>query len=118
MRDQGRAVRTRVGTTIRQLRELRGWSQEKLAERAKSSAKHIGQIERGHVDVGLNRLTAIANALSVRIGDLFVEPRGRRSARSTIHVITGEDVAHLDHICDIVRRIKSPRARPSSRSSR
>jgi hypothetical protein len=47
-----------------------------------------------------------------------VEPRGRRSARSTIHVITGEDVAHLDHICDIVRRIKSPRARPSSRSSR
>jgi transcriptional regulator with XRE-family HTH domain len=118
MRDQGRAARTRVGRTIRQVRKLRGWSQEKLAERAKTSTKHIGQIERGHVDVGLNRLTGIANALSVTIGDFFVEPRGRRPARSTIHVITGEDVAHLDHICDIVRRIKSPRARPSTRSSR
>jgi len=118
MRDQGREVRTRVGRTIRELRLQRGWSQERFAERVKSSPKHIGRIERGLVDIGLNRLTGIAKALSVTIGDLFVEPRGRRSARGNTYTLTGDEVAHLEHIGDIVRRIKSPRARPSTRSSR
>ena len=118
MRDHRRAVRTRVGRTIRQIRLLRGWSQERLAERANSSPKHVGRIERGQVNIGLNRLTEIANALSVNIADLFVEPRGRRSARGAIHVISGDDLVHLETVGDIARRIKSPRARPSSRSSR
>lgn len=118
MRDHGRAVRTRVGRTIRQLRLLRGWSQEQLAERANSSPKHVGRIERGQVNLGLNRLAEIAAALSVNIADLFVEPRGRRSARGGIQVITGDDIVHLEHVSDIVRRLKASRARPSTRSSR
>jgi transcriptional regulator with XRE-family HTH domain len=103
---------------IRQLRLVRGWSQEKLAERASSSPKHVGRIERGQVDIGLNRLTEIANALSVDIADLFVESRNRRSPRGAIHVITDEEVVHLTQVGAIARRIKSPRARPSARSSR
>ena len=118
MGDDERAVRTRVGRIVLRLRLLHGWSQEKLAERASLSWKHVGQIERGEVNVGLNSLTRIAATLSVDIADLFVEPRGRRSARSTIHLITGDDVAHLEHIGDIVRRIKSPRVRRATRSSR
>jgi transcriptional regulator with XRE-family HTH domain len=118
MRDHGGGVRTRVGRTIRQLRLLRGWSQELLAERANSSPKHVGRIERGQVDIGLNSLTAIANALSVNIADLFVEPPGRRSVRGAIHVISGDDLAHLEHVGAIARRIRLPRARPLSRSPR
>ncbi|HEX9366814.1 MAG TPA: helix-turn-helix transcriptional regulator [Vicinamibacterales bacterium] len=118
MRDHGRAIRTRVGRTIRQLRLLRGWSQEQLAERANSSPKHVGRIERGQVNVGLNGLAEIAAALSVNIADLFVEPRGRRSARGAIHVISGDDLVHLEQVGAVARRIKSPRARPSTRSSR
>ena len=62
MRDHGRAVRTRVGRTIRQLRRQRGWSQERLAELANSSAKHVGQIERGQVSAGVDALAEIAAA--------------------------------------------------------
>jgi len=120
MQDHGRAVRTRVGRTIRQIRLLRGWSQERLAERANSSPKHVGRIERGQVNIGLNRLTEIANALSVNIADLFVVPRGRRSSRGATYVVTlnGDDLLHFEQVGDIARRIKSARARPSSRSSK
>jgi len=120
MRDHGRAVRTRVGGTIQQLRLLRGWSQERLAERAGSSTKNIGRVERGEVSVGLDGLAEIAAALSVTIADLVVEPRGRRSARGAIHVIalTREELAHFEHAGAIARRITAPHARPSTRPSR
>lgn len=110
-------MRSRVGRTIRQLRLLNGWSQEEFAERAGSSAKHLGRIERGLVDLSLNRLAEIANALSVSVGDLFAEARGR-PVRRQVHVITSDDLATLDRIGDIVRRIKLPRARPAIRSSK
>jgi transcriptional regulator with XRE-family HTH domain len=69
-KDKLRAARVRVGKTIRQLRKQRGWSQEQLAERAGNNTKHVGQIERGEVNVGIDKLTAIAASLSVDLGDL------------------------------------------------
>ena len=118
MRDHGRAVRTLVGKTIRQLRLQRRWSQETLAERANSSTKHVGEIERGQVSAGVDALAEIAAALSVAPGDLFAQPRGRHSARAATYVIavTAEELSHFEHVGDFVRRIKSPRARPSTRS--
>jgi transcriptional regulator with XRE-family HTH domain len=115
MGNHGRAVRTRVGRVVRRLRLLRGWSQEQLAERASRSWKHVGQIERGQVNVGLNGLSRIADALSVDIADLFVEPRGRRSTRAASYVITGDEFKQLDKM---TRRLKSSRPRRSTRSSR
>lgn len=70
MRENPRAVRDRVGRNIRRLRLQRRWSQEQLAERAGKNHKHIGQIERGEVNVSLDTLTAIAGGLSASIGDL------------------------------------------------
>ena len=108
-------MRARVGRMVRELRLLRGWSQEQLAERASSSSKHVGSIERGQVNVGVDTLADLARALSVNISDLFGESAGRRPA---IHVITSDDVAQLEKITALVRRIKSPRARPSRGSRR
>jgi len=119
MRDQGRADRTRVGKTIQQLRLLRGWSQEQLAERANSSAKNVGRVERGEVGVGLDGLFALARALSVRLADLVAEPRGRRSVRAIhILVLTDEELAHYEGIGDVARRVKAARARQSAGSSK
>src|SRR5215472_12619493 len=98
MRDQGRAVRARVGRTVRQLRFLRGWSQEELAERANSSPKHVGSVERGEVNVGLDTLVDLAGALSVNVTDLFAEPAGRQTARSVVHVLSGDEVAQLEKV--------------------
>ena len=120
MGDHGRAVRTRVGRTIRQLRLQRGWSLERLAERADSSPKHVGDIERAQVSASVDTLAEIAAALSVSPADFFVEPRGRRSPREDFYVIavTADDVSHCEHVGDFARRIKASRARPSTRSSK
>jgi transcriptional regulator with XRE-family HTH domain len=113
MRDHGRAIRSRVGRTIRRLRLARELTQERLAERAGNSWKHVGQIERGEVNVGLDVLAGIAGALSVDIVDLFVEPRGRRPAAAA-YVITGDELRQIEHL---LRRIRSVRARRSTRTA-
>ena len=119
MRDQGRAFRTRVGKVIQQLRLLRGWSQEQLAERADSSAKNVGRVERGEVGVGLDGLYALARALSVSLADLVAEPRGRRSARA-IHVLvlTDEELGHVEGLRGLGRRVTAARGRADNRPSK
>ena len=118
MRDQGRAVRTRVGRMVQQLRLQRGWSQEKLAERANSSPKYVGRIEQGKVNVGIVVLAKLARALSVKTSDLLAEPGGRQTPRAAVVVMSPDDFAHLEGVSAIVRRIKSSRARPSRGSGR
>src|SRR5258708_37385146 len=114
MRDHGRAIRSRVGRTVRRLRLARDLTQERRAERAGNSSKHVGQIERGQVNVGLDVLSGIAGALSVDIADLFVEPRGRWSGPAASYVITGDDLRQFENV---LRRIRSLRPRRSTRAS-
>jgi transcriptional regulator with XRE-family HTH domain len=59
------------GKTIRALREERGYSQEKLAERAGLHRNYVGGIERGERNVALENIVKLASALSVRTRDLF-----------------------------------------------
>src|SRR5262245_34972004 len=118
MRDQRRAVRARVGRMVRALRRQRGLSQEQLAERANSSPKHVGRVERGQVNVGLDGLANLARALSVPISDLVAEPTGRRAGRSGFQVISNDDVAQLEKLAALVRRITSLRVRTPRGSSR
>lgn len=71
MQEDQRAVRLHVGRNIRQLRRLRGLSQERLAELVGNTNKHIGLVERGEVNVTIDILTSIAAGLSVEVGELF-----------------------------------------------
>jgi transcriptional regulator with XRE-family HTH domain len=114
MREDRRAIRNRVGRAIRRVRLLRGLSQEKLAERAGASWKHVGQIERGEVNVGVDVLERLSRALSVDPGDLFLEPRSRRSSGVTPYVITRAQIQQME---DVLRDVKSPRPRRGSRST-
>ena len=115
MRDPGRAIRTRVGRAIQRVRLLRRLSQEKLAELADSSEKHVGQIERGQVNATLDVLARIADALTIDAGDLFPRPRGGRSSKAALHIVTDGE---LDQIAEIVARVKAARAPRSKRASR
>ncbi len=64
-------LRKDVGERIRNLRKAGGITQEELGEKAGLNYKFIGELERGRVNVSLDSLGVIAEALGVRIGDLF-----------------------------------------------
>ena len=55
----------RFGIGVRQLREARGWSQERLAENSNLNRSYIGEIERGRVIASLLTVEKLAAALNV-----------------------------------------------------
>jgi len=66
-----RNINKEVGFRIREVRQERGLSQEKLAALADLHRAYIGQIERGEKNIGLKNLEKIAKALVVNIKDLL-----------------------------------------------
>jgi len=59
------------GAKVREIRMLRGLSQEELAFRADLHRTYIGMIERAEKNITLVNIEKIANALNVAIKDLF-----------------------------------------------
>jgi transcriptional regulator with XRE-family HTH domain len=105
MRDKVReaaSVRHRVGVNVRKLRKLKGWSQGQLAARVGNTQRHIGQIERGDVNVTIDYLTLIAANLSVDPADLFrASPSSGR-----VHMITDEVVDQAVQVLRVFERVK------------
>ena len=64
-------IRKGLGKRIRFLRESKGLTQEVLGEKAELSYKFVGEVERGEVNISLDSLINIADALEVKINDLF-----------------------------------------------
>jgi transcriptional regulator with XRE-family HTH domain len=58
---------------IRELRDAKGWSQEKLAEAAYIDRSYLAGIERGLRNPTVRNLLKIASALKVQMRDLFTE---------------------------------------------
>ena len=75
MKKEIKDVRKKLGERIRDLRKSMEFTQEKLGEKAGLSYKFIGELERGQVNVSLDSLVKIAEALKVKVGDLFSEER-------------------------------------------
>jgi transcriptional regulator with XRE-family HTH domain len=59
-----------LGETIRTLRQQAALSQESLAERSDLTAKYLGEVERGYVNISVDALARIAKALRVQVQDL------------------------------------------------
>jgi transcriptional regulator with XRE-family HTH domain len=66
-------LRKLVGGNIRLKRKVKGWSQEKLAGKAKLTSDYIGSLERGQVNVSLDSLERICKCLEININELFVK---------------------------------------------
>lgn len=61
----------KFGDQIRELRKVRGLSQEQLAELTQLHRTYIGGIERGERNVALVNIVRIARALGVSPSELF-----------------------------------------------
>ena len=56
---------------ILSLRKARGWSQEKLAERASIQRSYVADLERGARNPSVRTLVKLGNAFGVSIATLF-----------------------------------------------
>jgi len=61
----------KLGQKIRIIRNMRGLSQEALAEKADLNRSFIGLLERGQTNITIKNLEMVANALDIEIKDLF-----------------------------------------------
>jgi transcriptional regulator with XRE-family HTH domain len=105
MKDDVKAVRARIGRKVKQLRLLRRLTQEKLAELVGNQYKHIGQIERGEVNVGIDILTRIAAHLSVDVSELL-QPGPADAPALRTYVLTQEELAIYEEASTITQRVK------------
>lgn len=64
-------VLKQFGERVRQLRQARGWSQERLAAEVGIDRTYIGGVERGERNLGLRNVYKIAEALGVHPAELF-----------------------------------------------
>lgn len=65
----------RFGKRMRQLRALKGLTQEELAEAVGVSTDFISLIERGQRAPSFENLERLAEALAVKVADLFSFPK-------------------------------------------
>jgi transcriptional regulator with XRE-family HTH domain len=102
------AVQLRVGRNIVDLRRSRNWTQEQLAEKTGKDLKHLGQVERGKVNVTIDILTAIAGALGVNVADLFASRPGE-SAASRVYVVPQRLLDQAERAWQALTRVKRRR---------
>ena len=62
-----------VGKRIEELREKRGYSQNRLAEWAGVSQTHLRRVELGEADITVGHLRLICAALGISLKDFFSE---------------------------------------------
>jgi len=80
---------TDLGHRIRSTRELRGLSQEKLAEYAGINNSFLSQVERGLKAPSFRTLHAIAAGLEITLGQLFADEE------ATISAVVEREVADI-----------------------
>lgn len=69
-------IRIRYGKAVRDARIQKGMSQEKLADLSELHRTYISDIELGKRNVSIDNIEKIADALDMKISDIFLEMEG------------------------------------------
>jgi transcriptional regulator with XRE-family HTH domain len=64
-------IHQKFGFVVRELREARGWSQERLAGRAELNRSYMGEVERAAVVPSLMTAAKLAQAFGVPLSQLI-----------------------------------------------
>ena len=106
-------LRKLLAQNIKKYRKIRGFSQEKLAERAKTSTTHIGMIEIGKKFPSVKMLDQIADALGIDTPELFTTktvvfiPSHNKSFGRLYHDIMNEFDDFREKIAGKIKKINS-----------
>jgi len=61
----------KINEKIKRIRELKGWSQEQMAEKLNMSISGYANIERGETNVQFSRLEQISKILEIKLSELI-----------------------------------------------
>ncbi|MBP7509037.1 MAG: helix-turn-helix transcriptional regulator [Prolixibacteraceae bacterium] len=64
-------VKQMIGMRIAELRNSKGFTQERLADKTEISSKYLSSIERGKENPTLDTLIKLSESLGVNIEDIF-----------------------------------------------
>ncbi len=64
-------VKVLFGDRVRELRKLRGWTQEEFALHVGLDRSYVGGVERGERNISLENICQLANGLGVPVAQLF-----------------------------------------------
>lgn len=64
-------IKLKIGKRIKELRNLRGFSQEELADRAGIDRTYVNSVENGKRNVSIVNIEKIANALGCTLQEFF-----------------------------------------------
>lgn len=65
-------IQLKFGENVKNQRKKMGYPREKLAELSGLHWTYIGSVERGERNISIQNIKKIADALNVKISDLFV----------------------------------------------
>lgn len=85
----------KVGDKIRQLRNIKGLSQDNVAEEIGMSNGNFGKIERGEIDVSATHLIEIAKVLKVSVSEFFEDRQMVAEPRGTYEYASKDDLLTL-----------------------
>lgn len=104
-------IKKLVGDRIRQLRKARGYSQEKLADKAELHYTHIGAIERGEKNWSIETLIKVSRGLNVEIAEIFQFPlrpsETRQMKQSLLEEINTSSPEAIKILSALVKGLKS-----------
>lgn len=73
--------RETIAENMKRWRQARGLSQRALADKTGLTYVHIARLELAQSNPRLSTLERMAEALEIRLVDLFTEPKAKRPAR-------------------------------------
>jgi transcriptional regulator with XRE-family HTH domain len=83
-------VRATLGAVLRRRREANEWSLVDIARPAGISTAYLSEVERGHKDISTERLLAVARALDVTVGELYLELARELGAGEPLNAVAWE----------------------------
>lgn len=69
----------KIGKKIKEMRKLKGFSQENFAAEAQLGRTYYGRVERGEQNISIQNLIQIAITLQVEVGELIPSLRQLKS---------------------------------------